>query len=91
MYKHIGVLLTHGFADFVYKSYYTSGRRSLVVIDFAAFFTGVLLLLAVLFVPVVRGWFAVEPVSLIQFGCIAVLAFAPTALIQIDRIYDELI
>ena len=82
--------LFHGFNCRSKQSVLKIGLRSNKY-SIAAFFTGVLLLLAVLFVPVVRGWFAVEPVSLIQFGCIAVLAFAPTALIQIDRIYDELI
>ena len=56
----------------------------------AAFFAGVLLLVGVLFIPVVQSWFAVEPISLTYFCCIVVLAFGPTAIIQIDRGYNEL-
>lgn len=54
-----------------------------------AFAAGVLLLAAVLFVPLLRGWFMVEALTLAQVGRIVLLAFAPTALIQLSRVVRE--
>ncbi len=51
-----------------------------------AFLAGVLLLAAVLFLPFLRGLFLVAPLSLSDFGLIALLAFAPTLLIQLFKL-----
>lgn len=55
-----------------------------------AFATGVLLLAAVLFLPFLHGIFAVTAISATQALCILLLAFAPTALIQLARMVREL-
>ncbi len=47
-----------------------------------AFLVGALLLVIVLFVPTVQGWFSVVPISQGQFGLIWLLAFIPTFIIQ---------
>ncbi|MEG2098171.1 MAG: cation-translocating P-type ATPase C-terminal domain-containing protein, partial [Pseudoflavonifractor sp.] len=54
-----------------------------------AFAGGVLLLVAVLFVPGVNTLFLVTTPSLAQCGIIAALAFAPTAIIQIFKVIRD--
>ena len=52
----------------------------------AAFAFGVVLLLAVLAVPFLSRLFAVAALSMAQFGMIVILAFIPTAVIQLFRV-----
>ena len=55
-----------------------------------AFFAGVVLLLAVLFVPGLKSLFMVSPAfSAANLGEIALLAFLPTVLIQIYKVISE--
>ena len=51
----------------------------------AAFGLGAVLLAAVLFIPGLSGLFAVSALSAVQLGQILLLAFAPTALIQLYK------
>lgn len=80
--------LFHGFtcrSDFsIFKIRFTSNRWSL-----AAFAAGVFLLAAVLSVPFIQKLFMVEPLGAIQMCSIVLLAFIPTALIQIFRVIRE--
>lgn len=80
--------LFHGFtcrSDFsIFKIRFTSNRWSL-----AAFAAGVFLLAAVLSVPFMQKLFMVEPLGAIQMCSIVLLAFIPTALIQIFRVIRE--
>ena len=55
----------------------------------AAFATGVILLAGVLFVPVAHGLFLVQPLTAIQVLWIMILAFLPTAVIQLIRLGKE--
>ena len=50
-----------------------------------AFLIGLILLNSVLFIPFLQGWFAVEPLTLAQYGIVYGLAFVPTLIIQIKR------
>ena len=52
----------------------------------AAFVTGILLLAIILFVPLLHGLFMVESLVMVQIGWIVLLAFIPTAGIQLVRI-----
>ncbi|MBQ1236012.1 MAG: cation transporting ATPase C-terminal domain-containing protein, partial [Oscillospiraceae bacterium] len=52
----------------------------------AAFVIGFVLLLLVMVVPFLSRLFAIAPLSMAQFGCIAALAFIPTLVIQLYRI-----
>lgn len=56
----------------------------------AAFLTGVLLLAFVLFIPFLQGLFMVEPLGTEMIGAIVLLAFIPTAFVQIIRVVREL-
>ncbi|MDD6307126.1 MAG: cation-translocating P-type ATPase, partial [Clostridiales bacterium] len=56
-----------------------------------AFILGVLLLAAVTEVPLLRKLFAVEVMTMGQIGVIALLAGAPTVLIQLGRVVREII
>lgn len=80
--------LFHGFtcrSDFsIFTIKLTSNMWSL-----AAFATGVLLLAFVLFVPFMHTLFMVEPLDFTQVCWIALLAFLPTALIQMYRVIKE--
>jgi len=69
------------------------GRASIFKLGFAgnwyslgAFVLGVVLLAAVLFVPGLSGLFAVSALSAAQLGQIALLAVAPTVVIQLYKI-----
>ena len=80
--------LFHGFtcrSSFsVFKIKLTSNIWSI-----AAFLIGVSLLGFVLFVPFMQKLFMVAPLKVIQIVWIAVLAFLPTALVQIVRVMKE--
>ncbi len=80
--------LFHGFTcrsnSSIFKIKFTSNMWSI-----AAFVTGILLLAMVLFVPIMQGLFMVEPLDMIQIGLIVLLAFLPTACIQIVRVLKE--
>lgn len=54
----------------------------------AAFFTGVLLLACVLFLPCMKNLFLVSVLSVTQVGCIVGLAVIPTVLIQVKRLVE---
>ncbi len=73
--------LFHGFNCRSSHSIFKIGLMSNMY-SIAAFLVGMLLLVIVLFVPVIQGWFAVEMINQIQFGTICLLAFIPTAIIQ---------
>lgn len=80
--------LFHGFtcrSEFsIFKIKFTSNMWSV-----AAFATGVLLLAFVLFVPFMQGLFMVEALKMIDIGLILLLAFIPTACIQVARVIKE--
>lgn len=54
-----------------------------------AFFTGIILLVIVLFVPVMQKLFAVVPLAESQLLSVLLLALAPTVLIQLIKILKE--
>lgn len=80
--------LFHGFtcrSEFsIFKIKLTSNMWSM-----GAFATGVLLLAFVLFVPFMHTLFMVEPLDFTQVCWIVLLAFLPTALIQMYRVIKE--
>ena len=61
------------------------------VYSILAFLAGTLLLVIVLFVPFLQSWFAVEPLTQVQFGLIFLLAFIPTAFIQLIKSVIDLV
>lgn len=73
--------LFHGFncrsSSSIFKIGLMSNMYSLV-----AFLVGALLLVIVLFVPLIQGWFEVEMINQTQFGTIWLLAAIPTVIIQ---------
>ncbi len=77
--------LFHGFncrgRESIFRLGFLSNRFSLL-----AFFGGVLLLAAVLFIPVLSGLFMVSPLSITQLLQIVGLAVAPTVVIQIGKL-----
>ena len=77
--------LFHGFncrgRESVFRLGLTTNRASL-----AAFGAGVLLLAAVLFLPGLSGLFQVAHMTAGQYGLIVLLAFLPTAAIQIYKV-----
>ena len=54
-----------------------------------AFFAGVVLLAAVLFVPGLRTLFEVSPFTMTQLGLVVLLAFLPTVVIQIYKLIND--
>ena len=80
--------LFHGFTcrsdSSIFRIRLTSNKWSI-----AAFAAGAFLLAFVLFVPVMHGLFMVEPLEKIQIGLIVLLAFIPTAGIQLVRVVKE--
>ena len=54
-----------------------------------AFFGGVLLLAAVLFIPGLNTLFLVAPLTMAQIGQIGLLAFLPTLIIQIVKMITD--
>lgn len=81
--------LFHGFncrSDHsIFKIGFSSNYYSVV-----AFFTGILLLALVLFVPVVGGLFAVSPLTWTQLLSVLILAFVPTVIIQGYKIIKDI-
>ncbi len=82
--------LFHGFNCRSKHSIFKIGLMSNMY-SLAAFLVGMLLLVTVLFVPVIQGWFAVETMTATQFGFICLLAFIPTAIIQIIKGISDLV
>ncbi len=76
--------LFHGFNCRGSESIFKLGLRSNPY-TIAAFFAGVLLLAAVLFIPGLTSLFQVAPMTGVHLAQIVGLAFAPTFLIQIGR------
>ena len=74
----------HGFNCRGSESIFKLGLRSNPY-TIAAFFAGVLLLAAVLFIPGLTSLFQVAPMTGVHLAQIVGLAFAPTFLIQIGR------
>ncbi len=50
-----------------------------------AFISGMILVSIIVFIPFVSRIFGVQPLSMIQFGTIMLLAFIPTVLVQISK------
>ncbi len=81
--------LFHGFncrgAESIFALKFSTNKYSVM-----AFFAGVILLFAVLFVPVLRSLFMVSPeFSVANLGEIVLLAFLPTLFIQIYKIISS--
>lgn len=76
--------LFHGFNCRSNNSIFKIGLMSNMY-SIGAFLVGTLLLVIVLFVPVIQSWFAVEAINQVQFGLIWLLAFIPTAIIQLIK------
>lgn len=77
--------LFHGFNCRSDRSVFRIGFRTNKW-SIGAFFLGVVLLAAVLFVPILKKLFLVETMTGMQMGSVVLLAFAPTALIQVVRL-----
>lgn len=81
--------LFHGFScrstSSIFRIHLMSNQWSV-----AAFVAGVLLLGCVLFVPIMHGLFMIAPLTMVQVGWIVLLAFLPTACIQMIRLGKEL-
>ncbi len=80
--------LFHGFNCRSDQSIFKIGFRSNMA-SVGAFAAGIVFLLLVLAVPFLSRLFAVSALSPAQYGIIAGLAFAPTALIQLGRILKK--
>ncbi len=80
--------LFHGFncrgEDSIFKLGLNSNKASV-----SAFIVGVLLLNAVLLIPAFHGLFMIAELSLMNLGCIYLLAFMPTLLIQLYKLIRE--
>ncbi len=81
--------LFHGFncrgAESIFALKFSTNKYSVM-----AFFAGVILLFAVLFVPVLRTLFMVSPeFSVANLGEIVLLAFLPTLFIQIYKVIND--
>lgn len=80
--------LFHGFncrgEHSIFKLKFTSNIYSV-----GAFFVGVLLLAAVLFIPLLERLFQVQAMDSFQLGMVALLAFLPTLCIQIIKIIRD--
>ena len=75
----VGCCCAAGFLD-----YYLWGRHSYLIY----FSVGILLLALVLFVPAMESLFLVSPLNGFDLLCVLGLAFAPTLLIQLTRIFQ---
>lgn len=82
--------LFHGFNCRGNSSIFKLGLMTNVY-SILAFLVGTLLLLIVLFVPFLQGWFAVETITQAQLGVICVLAFIPTFIIQLIKSIVDLV
>lgn len=78
--------LFHGFNCRNSRSIFRIGFRTNMW-SIGAFFLGVLLLAMVLFIPFMKNLFLVESMSGMQIASVAGLAFLPTAIVQIVRIF----
>ena len=80
--------LFHGFncrsRHNIFKLGFSSNWYSL-----GAFAAGVVLLLAVLFLPGLNALFQVSPFTMAQFGWVILLAFLPTGAIQIYKVIHD--
>ena len=80
--------LFHGFncrgIESIFRLGLTTNRASL-----GAFAAGVVLLLAVLFLPGLNALFQVSPFTMAQFGWVILLAFLPTVVIQIYKVIHD--
>ena len=80
--------LFHGFncrgIESIFRLGLTTNRASL-----GAFAAGVVLLLAVLFLPGLNALFQVSPFTMAQFGWVILLAFLPTGAIQIYKVIHD--
>ena len=81
--------LFHGFncrgAESIFKLKFSTNKYSVM-----AFFAGVVLLLAVLFIPGLKGLFMVAPAfGVANLGEIVLLAFLPTLVIQIIKVIGD--
>ncbi|MEE1219418.1 MAG: cation-translocating P-type ATPase [Ruminococcus sp.] len=81
--------LFHGFNCRTKQSMFKAGLTSNVY-SLGAFVLGVLLLMLVLFVPFLQPWFSVVTITASQFGLIFVLAFIPTAIIQLVKLVFDI-
>ncbi|MBE6587169.1 MAG: cation-translocating P-type ATPase [Ruminococcaceae bacterium] len=77
--------LFHGFNCRSDRSIFRLGFKSNTA-SIGAFLAGIVFLLLVLFVPFLAKLFSVSALTLPQFGIIAGLAFAPTLIIQLERV-----
>ena len=77
--------LFHGFNCRSEQSIFKIGFKSNPS-SIGAFAAGIVLLLAVMFIPFFSRLFAVSAMTLAQVGAVAVLAFIPTVLIQLFRV-----
>jgi len=80
--------LFHGFNCRSERSIFKAGLLSNKA-SIGAFFAGVLLLALVLFVPFLRGVFEAELLSSSHILIMAGLAFAPTVLVQIGKLFKK--
>lgn len=77
--------LFHGFNCRSSRSIFRLGLLTNIY-SVGAFLAGVLFLSLVLFIPALYGLFCVEGLNSGMYGMIALLAFAPTLIIQIDKL-----
>ena len=80
--------LFHGFNCRSHKSIFRVGFKSNMW-SIGAFFLGVILLAAVLFIPILHGLFVIAPLSVVQIGSIVGLAFVPTLVVQMIRLFQR--
>lgn len=80
--------LFHGFNCRSHKSLFRVGLTSNMW-SIGAFFLGVILLALVLFVPILHGLFVIAPLSIVQIGSIVGLAFVPTLVVQMIRLFKR--
>ena len=81
--------LFHGFNCRAKESIFKLGFRS-NPFSLLAFVTGIVLLFSVLLVPGLDGLFLVEGINAARIGSIVGLAFVPTLLIQIYKVFRDL-
>ena len=95
-----GLAMTMAFSTLtlarLFHGFNCRGLSSIFRIGFAtnkasigAFFAGVVLLAAVLFVPGLRTLFEVSPFTMTQLGLVVLLAFLPTVVIQIYKLIND--
>lgn len=95
--QNTGTAMTMAFSTLclarLWHGFNSRGRQSIFKLGITtnpyvigAFIVGLLLLCAVLFVPFLESVFSVTPLTKVQFGWIALLAFLPTLVIQIKKI-----